>query len=33
VSSFSQMARAAGYDYGSVLARIVGLAAERLPQK
>jgi D-alanine-D-alanine ligase len=32
VSSFSQMARAAGYDYAAVLARIVGLAAERLPE-
>ncbi|MEO8613186.1 MAG: ATP-grasp domain-containing protein [Chloroflexota bacterium] len=31
VSSFSQMARAAGYDYATVLARIVGLAAERIP--
>jgi D-alanine-D-alanine ligase len=31
VSSFSQMARAAGYDYGAVLGRIVRLAAERLP--
>jgi D-alanine-D-alanine ligase len=33
VSSFSQMARAAGHDYGSVLGRIVELAAERLPEK
>ena len=32
VSSFSQMARAAGHDYAAVLARIVGLAAERLPE-
>jgi D-alanine-D-alanine ligase len=31
VSSFSQMAHAAGHDYGAVLGRIVRLAAERLP--
>jgi D-alanine-D-alanine ligase len=32
VSSFSQMARAAGHDYGATLKRIVALAAERLPK-
>lgn len=31
VSSFSQMARAAGHDYGAVLGRIVRFAAERMP--